>query len=148
MVEAHIRVDGGLDVGRRHGHVVERLSQAVEVLVGAPGRGDARDGRLDDLADLMEVLEELRIELGAIAPADDVGVEHVPPVPLQDIGPALRPRVHEALGREHADRLAHHRAADAVPLLQEVDVDALSRNDLATDDCRAQLLDEATVQPT
>src|SRR5690606_27465112 len=73
-------------------------------------------------------------------PADDVAVQQVPVRTGTDEGAALLPRIHHALGRQHAQRLADRGETDAQLVLQRHDVDGFALSEPTGQDPPRQFL--------
>jgi hypothetical protein len=82
------------------------------VVLAAQPRGTGLDGG----PQLLEVAHHSEPFGSLDAPSDDVGVQGVPPVRGQHPGTDPLPGLHQTLGLEHPQRLAHHRPGDAVLL--------------------------------
>jgi hypothetical protein len=78
--------------------------------IAPTGRGH-HGGRLDDLAHFHQLGDEILRRHGSAAPAEYVGVQVIPEARIADAHAGLLAGLDQALGAEHLERFAQHRAA-------------------------------------
>src|SRR5258706_13712288 len=147
-VEGQVGADYGCRVACGFGHRRERVVERAQVGVRAALRGEPRACGLHDAADLMQVLKELVVGAAGKLPSDDVSVKQIPVGPRPHEGPASLPGVHQALRREHLERLAHHGQADVKLGLQRGNVDGLPFGRITGKDALRDPRDGLTVYST
>ncbi len=134
-------------VGRaRRFHAGVGLGDALQLLVAGHLRRQRRGGRLEHAAHGHQRLDELRRRLRLDQPVQHVGVEQVPLAARPHDRAGALARQHQALGDQHAHRLAQHRAADVVLREQRgLGRQPVARLELARDDAHAQVAHDARV---
>ena len=80
----------------------------------AAGRGELGRGRLDQPAELDQILEEGGVDPAGGMPRQDIGIEKVPGLAQGHMSARTPARDHQALGRQDLERLANRLAADVV----------------------------------
>jgi len=145
-MEAHVGVvERGVIAAARtiHGrdHLVERrLQRRDRVTIGADGR-QRRGMRLDDAADLGQLLEEGGPRRLVVLPGHDVRIEEIPGVPRRHPGADPGLGLDQPLGGEDLDRLAQRRPARRRRRIQGV-----ARPQLAAQDTPAERVHNLAVQ--
>ena len=105
-------VDRVVAIGHRLRHAVVGRFQVGNFLRRGAAAGQAHRLRLDDRAQLLQIVEQLRRKANARLPVDHVTIEPVPALGRLDDGADLGTGADQALGHQRFDRFAQDGARD------------------------------------